>query len=952
MNPVERRSKMRIPSLKTTLIMGIAFVVPVIGVATWAARTSSGDAAFYTKSAGRLLKSGDLRSAEIQLRNAVQRAPDDTASRLQLAELYLLSGNSLAAEAELIVARRLERNSDRVAKLLAEAMYRNSEYGELLRDLPAGNRAPETESLVRSFRGLAELAIGNTDSAVTMLQDAERLDPMSIPPKVALARLLLSTQRIDAAEEKVKEALAISPKNSQALAADGLVLAFRGDYPAALARFNEAVVEDPANMQALIDRANFHIGRNDLEAAQRDIQTVKSASPGHLMAAYLAALIATRRGQFASADAELTPIRSVMDKFPESYFLAGFVKYALGQPGQAQTYLTRYVASQANLPNANVARAHVLLGALALNQGNPDRAVVLLDEALKLSPQNGDAIALLGQAYLTKGETDRALTLLDQAVKEQPNNADLRTRLALSRFGAGETGTALSQLADVLKSDGGDRVAGPALIIAALRASDTEQAASTAEALLKQNPDNTLYKELLATVRVAQNDLPAAEMLFTEILNSRQNVPATRRNLARVYVLMDRLSDAKRVFQEAIDQNPKDVESLRGLASAYAGEGDIDNAVALLGRARQAEPNDPGPLLQLATLYQGQKKWPEAIREGRTLITEFSTNSEAWGTLGRIYLGSADVASAVTTYRDAVRANPESSALHAAYAGALAVSKNFDGAVEAMRRAASLEPRNDDLKRAIVNLSYEGKGPVAALAAARTIARTNLDSPIGDLLVAELMVRDGQAAEAISLLERTYEKKTTLPVLLNLTELYERNGAHNRAIAELEKWTKVRPSDIDPRLKLAQIHTQARNYRAATEQFEWLVKQRPTDPVMLNNLAWAYGRTGDPRARATAENAYRRAPGLPMISDTLGWILTAQDNAEEAMKYLQTALREIPGDPDVQFHYALGLSKTQKTADARTMLLKLLASNADFDSKPDAKQLLDRLEASPNRLRQ
>jgi hypothetical protein len=54
----------------------------------------------------------------------------------------------------------------------------------------------------------------------------------------------------------------------------------------------------------------------------------------------------------------------------------------------------------------------------------------------------------------------------------------------------------------------------------------------------------------------------------------------------------------------------------------------------------------------------------------------------------------------------------------------------------------------------------------------------------------------------------------------------------------------------------------------------------------------------------------------------------------------------------VQFHYALGLSKTQKTADARAMLQKLLASNADFDSKPDAKQLLSRLETSANGGRQ
>ena len=55
------------------------------------------------------------------------------------------------------------------------------------------------------------------------------------------------------------------------------------------------------------------------------------------------------------------------------------------------------------------------------------------------------------------------------------------------------------------------------------------------------------------------------------------------------------------------------------------------------------------------------------------------------------------------------------------------------------------------------------------------------------------------------------------------------------------------------------------------------------------------------------------------------------------------ALNNMPNDPDVQYHYALALSKTNKPADARAMLQKALASNTDFDGKADAQQLLTRL---------
>jgi thioredoxin-like negative regulator of GroEL len=74
--------------------------------------------------------------------------------------------------------------------------------------------------------------------------------------------------------------------------------------------------------------------------------------------------------------------------------------------------------------------------------------------------------------------------------------------------------------------------------------------------------------------------------------------------------------------------------------------------------------------------------------------------------------------------------------------------------------------------------------------------------------------------------------------------------------------------------------------------------------------------------------------------------MTSQGDAQGAMKYLQMALTGLPQNPDVQYHMAVALSKTNKVQDARAMLQKALASTEDFDSKADAKQLLDKLPAA------
>jgi Tfp pilus assembly protein PilF len=165
------------------------------------------------------------------------------------------------------------------------------------------------------------------------------------------------------------------------------------------------------------------------------------------------------------------------------------------------------------------------------------------------------------------------------------------------------------------------------------------------------------------------------------------------------------------------------------------------------------------------------------------------------------------------------------------------------------------------------------------------------------------------------------------------------------SIAVLEGWTKNHPADVAPRFQLAQTYGLMRNYAAARVEFEKLAAERPSDAVVLNNLAWVYAKTNDGKARKTAERAYQLAPESPEVADTLGWIMTAQGDAANAMKYLQLALDRLPQNLDVQYHYAIALSRTNKPGEARAMLQKVLASNSDFDGKAEAKQLLDRLNS-------
>src|SRR5437773_8131702 len=62
------------------------------------------------KDADQYLAKGDLKAAEIELRNAIREAPQDPVLRARLAQIYLQLGDAVAAEREARAAQARDGN--------------------------------------------------------------------------------------------------------------------------------------------------------------------------------------------------------------------------------------------------------------------------------------------------------------------------------------------------------------------------------------------------------------------------------------------------------------------------------------------------------------------------------------------------------------------------------------------------------------------------------------------------------------------------------------------------------------------------------------------------------------------------------------------------------------------------------------------------------------------------
>jgi tetratricopeptide (TPR) repeat protein len=78
------------------------------------------------------------------------------------------------------------------------------------------------------------------------------------------------------------------------------------------------------------------------------------------------------------------------------------------------------------------------LGKLRVSQKNFDAAIEILDRAVQSEPRSADANYLLGDAYLQVKKGSKAVVYLNEAIKLDPiGNAEAHLRLAALYNGAG-----------------------------------------------------------------------------------------------------------------------------------------------------------------------------------------------------------------------------------------------------------------------------------------------------------------------------------------------------------------------------------------------------------------------------------------------------------------------------------------------------------------------------------
>lgn len=898
---------------------------------------ATGAADEYVEDAEKYLKKGDTNAAVIQLKNALQKDPNNVTARKMLGDIYLRVGNGAAAAKELRAAIRHGAKDKETQVLLARAFLLQNQFDQVLKTVPDDVSDPNIRLSVLLVRARAYLGLRKFDEAEKAFVEAEKLKPDDVRPKVGAAQVLVNRGKLKEAEAKVDAALGVQADAADALVLKGELRRLDRDLEGAVVAFDKALSGKKVNIPARLGRAAALIDLNKDEAAQADILAVFQRSPRNPLASYLSALSLSKKKDFKGAQEALQQAGTLLDNHMPSIFLRGAINYVMNQLEQATVDLSRYVSA---VPG-NV-RARKLLGATLVRKNDPQKAIEILLPLQGTKGEDAQVMSLLGSAYMRTGKFSEGAALFEKAAAAAPSVSSIRTQLALSRLAQGSSERAVGDLEAAINLDPDAKQASILLTLVHLRKREFDQALKSALVLQKSMSDNPLADNLIGAAQLGKGQIAEARKTFEGALKKKANFHPARMNLAQLDLREKNVKGAIGHYETIIKEDPKHVGAMMALADVAASEKRTADVVNWLRKAGDANPKSVVPRLRLIQHYGQSREFTKALSVARDLKSKVPGNPQVLEAMGRAEIAAGKPLEATTTFRELVSLQPKSPRAQQLLGGALAASDDQRGAKEAFEAALALDDNFAPALRALVEVESRAGNLEAALQMAAKFDQKAPKSAIGKMLGGDVYMRAKQYDKAVQFYDEALKREDTGAIAIRRYNAARSAGSLDKALATLQGWVDNK-DDASVRHILASSYISNNKFDDAIRESEKLLTKSDNNPVLLNNLAWLYSKKKDKRAVDFGERALKAAPKSPAVMDTLGWILYEQNQNDRALKLLQDAHKAAPKQGDIAYHLAASLNKSGKGKEARRILERTLRQSDKFSEAAAAKKLLKKL---------
>jgi predicted Zn-dependent protease len=575
-----------------------------------------------------------------------------------------------------------------------------------------------------------------------------------------------------------------------------------------------------------------------------------------------------------------------------------------------------------------------------VQQGDTRLAIAELKHALQEVPEDADLRLMLGKLYLGRGELPYAEKELSRAKALGLESPELMLALGDLWLRQNHEVQLLDELAP--RSGWPEDAQAAALGLRArayLSLDDPEGARSAYQAMLELDPDSIDARIGLVRLAMRAGDPEAGAQLLADALRAAPDHPTLLGLSGDLAFQLARYPDAAGMYRKQLEAAPDKVAARLALTEALIAAGELREAEALLDQLLTEQPgNGLANYLRAAAAFQAGHVDIAQVHSGRAVAaipthvpSMFLAGASNYA-LGRLEAAHRNLTKVLARDPDHAPARLLLAAtdrrLELAPSGA---ANTFDPGERLFRvdlavvQSGELDADLGDDAAEAARLARAGDHFEAARPLAR-MASASPDDPSVLELDGGLALLAGRPGAAARALEAALEQRPAAVLARKLALAEWRAGDDAASRATLEDWLARAPGDLQSRLTLADLHLAADRPAAARDRLIEVVTIRPTDPIALNNLAWALLEEGRARAaRSYAERALALAPHEPQVMDTLALVLIDLGELDRASALLQRAAWAEDADPGIEAHLAQALARRGEKEAARKILLRLLA---------------------------
>ncbi|MBF0175902.1 MAG: tetratricopeptide repeat protein [Magnetococcales bacterium] len=302
--------------------------------------------------------------------------------------------------------------------------------------------------------------------------------------------------------------------------------------------------------------------------------------------------------------------------------------------------------------------------------GNPQQALDLWQQALRIKPDYADAYFNIGNFLKQLGLVKEAEAALRQALHFKPNHADFHNNLG-----------------NLLKEQG-----------------RLDEAETIYRQALHHQPDHADLHANLGVLLKKQARFEASELALRQALRIRPDHANALYNLGNLLQEQNRLAESAEAYQQALHHHPNHVDALNNLGSVLHKQHNFAAAETTYRQALQIRPEDADICNNLANLLKEMQAWEAAEALYRQALRSRPNQADLHSNLGVLLKKQARYAEAEHAFRQALAIRPDFAHIHYNLGTLLQETQRFAEAESAYRQTLLHMPDHADAHNNLGNI--------------------------------------------------------------------------------------------------------------------------------------------------------------------------------------------------------------------------------------------------------